>query len=259
MAVTREGGTVLLRDGPAVTSAEVEEIFYRLCRNAVYARKEEIAAGFLTAPGGHRVGLCGRAVLEKGRVAGVKELTSLNIRISRRHRGAARELIPLLLRDDPCSALLFGPPLSGKTTVLRELSYEAAHMGYRVAVVDEREELALPLAPMDVFRGYPRKQGVWQALRLFSPDILVFDELGDPEDVEALQSVAQSGVALFTTVHAADLGQLQKRPLLGDVMKSGIFHRLIRLSSGVCPGRVLEVYDGAGNALPVEGKGAVTR
>lgn len=250
VVVTVSGKTVFLRDEPTVTATEVEEIFLRLCHNAVYTRRDEIAAGFLTAPGGHRVGLCGRAVTDKGVITGVNDLTSLNIRISRRHKEGADRLLSLLTVDGLLSTLLFGLPLSGKTTLLRELAYGLAQKGYRVAVVDEREELIGTSAPMDVFRGYPRKQGVEQALRLFSPEILLFDELGDSSDLEALNLVAQSGVALFTTAHARDMESLKSRPLLREAVASGIFSRYVRLAAGENVGQVMAVYDGKGEPVP---------
>ena len=42
-----------------------------------------IAKGYLTAPGGHRIGLCGDAVVQQGRVTGIRTLTSACIRVAR--------------------------------------------------------------------------------------------------------------------------------------------------------------------------------
>ncbi len=248
LAVTA-GGKMLFLPGKTVGKAELEGLFLRLCQNAVYARKDEIAQGFLTAPGGHRVGLCGRAVTENGRVTGVKELTAVNLRVSRRHKGELDNLLPLFDTDPLPSVLLFGPPLSGKTTLLRELCCALAQRGRRVAVVDGREELAVPGVAMDVFRGYPREEGTEQAIRLFSPEILAFDELGDASDRKALYLAAQSGVALLTTAHAADPDSLRRRPLLRGAVTSGIFDRYVYLSGGGEPGRVRAILDGEGRVL----------
>ena len=54
-----------------------------LTNNPWYAWEEEIRRGYLTVPGGHRVGICGRAVLDGERVKSVRNVSSLSIRMRR--------------------------------------------------------------------------------------------------------------------------------------------------------------------------------
>ena len=245
------GRTHRLLNIPAVSAKEMEELFLHLCRGAVYAHADEIAAGFVTAPGGIRVGLCGRAVTKNGVITSVTDLSAFNIRIARQHAGAAAPLLPLLSDGNGIrTALLFGPPLSGKTTLLRDLASSFASRGVSVAAVDERRELFDRSAfCLDVLSGYPRKQGIEQAVRLFSPELIVFDELGSEEDVSCLTLAAGTGAAVITTAHAADFKSLCSRRLLSDAVKGGFFSRFVRLSAGEHPGRITEIYDGEGKRL----------
>ena len=83
--------------------------------------------------GGHRVGVCGTAVYEENRVSGIRDISSLNIRIAREVYGAADELLREL--DKEISGLLIaGPPSSGKTTILRDLARQLSIKGKKVVV-----------------------------------------------------------------------------------------------------------------------------
>ncbi len=54
-----------------------------ISENSIYAYQDEIKNGFLTLKGGHRVGIAGRVVLEGERIKNIKDISSLNIRISK--------------------------------------------------------------------------------------------------------------------------------------------------------------------------------
>lgn len=253
IALTVKGKTVLLTMGepPFIDRETMEEAFLRLCRNSVYSHSSEIANGYVTLKNGHRVGICGRAVTENDRITSVSDISAMNIRISRRHKDAARGLSDFLCGENGISsALLFGPPLSGKTTVLREIAVSFAKLGARVAVIDERRELfEHSHLCLDVFSGYPRKRGIEQAVRLFSPDLIVFDELGNKDDLEGLLRAVNTGAAVITTAHGADIASLKKRQYVSDVVNGGIFSYFIELQNGENVGRVKKIYGGDGKEI----------
>lgn len=93
------------------------------------------AQGYLTAPGGHRIGLCGEVVCKDGIVTGIREISSLCIRVARDFPGIAKRAA-----DAPGSILILGAPGWGKTTLLRDLIRQIGEKQC-VSVVDERGEL----------------------------------------------------------------------------------------------------------------------
>lgn len=102
---------------PIVSSQEILDSFHHCCSYSVYSHQHEIRQGFVTMAGGHRVGVCGTAVYEENRVSGIRDISSLNIRIAREVYGAADELLREL--DKEMSGLLIaGPPSSGKNNYL---------------------------------------------------------------------------------------------------------------------------------------------
>ncbi|HCC32333.1 MAG TPA: stage III sporulation protein AA, partial [Clostridiales bacterium] len=142
--VTAEGELTCRQDGAlAVTWELVQDTLQLMTRSSAYALEEEFRRGYLSLPGGHRVGMVGRAVLEGGRVRTLRDVAGLNIRLAREVRGAADALVAVVLGDGaPRSLLLLSPPRGGKTTVLRDLVRQVSDRGYRVGRVDEVSELA---------------------------------------------------------------------------------------------------------------------
>jgi len=94
------------------TREDVEEIFLRLCGYSVYSHMEEIRGGFVSADHALRVGIGGTAVIEKGGIKTVRDVTSLSVRIPREKRGCAEEVLRYGV-DLSRGLLLAGAPSSG--------------------------------------------------------------------------------------------------------------------------------------------------
>ncbi len=197
---------------------DIERCFQELCRYSVHSYAKEIAEGYITLPEGHRVGFCGTAVISSDRIDTLKDISSINIRIAREIQGCADELYCTLFQNGLCSLLIAGKPMSGKTTVLRDL---ARLLGYehRVALIDSRNELAavykgIPSLDVgentDVLTGYPKYEGMLTALRTLSPEIMICDEIGG--DADAVMQCINCGVKLIATAHADSIDELSRRP-----------------------------------------------
>ena len=126
----------------AVTSAELREMLSRAAQYSVHSYTDSLRHGFLTLSGGHRLGICGTAAEEDGRVLGVRGLSSINLRIAHQAEDLQAQIARWIGMDEPQSALLLSPPGYGKTTLLREWVRYFSDRGFTAAIADERSEIA---------------------------------------------------------------------------------------------------------------------
>lgn len=189
---------------------------------------QSISQGYLTAQGGHRIGICGEAVVQNGILQGIRKPESLCIRVARDYPGIGESASEL-----KGNILLIGPPGSGKTTLLRDMARYIS-MKETVAVVDERREL-FPSGifdggkRLDILRGCPKKEGIILTLRTMGPATIVVDEITSEEDCEALTQAGWCGVRLLATVHAGSVSDLKSRSLYRPLWENGLFQHYLVL------------------------------
>ena len=227
-----------------VGAEDLEEVLDRATEFSRYTAAETLSQGYVTAPGGFRVGVCGTSV--QGEEAdGLRELSSLSIRVPRVREGVARPVLPRLIEAGRLqSALVLSPPGGGKTTLLRDL-VRLISLGtedlppMRVSLVDERGELAasyrgrpqLDVGPRtDVLDGCPKAMAVPMLLRAMTPQVIALDELALDEDAGAVRSAAGCGAVLLATAHAASPEELARRPALAGLLAGDIFRRTVTIS-----------------------------
>ncbi len=242
--------------------ADIRGAVFRMTEGSVYALDEEFRRGYITIPGGHRVGLAGRVVTEEGRVKGIRDVYSLNFRIAREVRNCGEKILPYLLdKGRLINTLIFSPPRGGKTTLLRDLtrllSYGRGGGVRNVALIDQRSEIAgsflgqpqLDVGPAtDVLDGAPKSEGMMMAIRSLGPSIVVTDEIGDPQEQTAILEAVNSGISLLLSAHGRDFQEISHRPLLANLLEMGVFGRFVQLgASGI--NRVQGIYDGKGVSL----------
>lgn len=187
------------------------------------------ARGYITATGGHRIGICGETVIAGGVVTGIKNVSSLCVRVARDFPGIAQKAAKI-----QGNVLLLGPPGSGKTTLLRDLirQISGACEG-SITVVDERGEL-FPKGfsqgdRTDVLTGCGKAEGVTMALRTMGPSCIAVDEITAKEDCQALIEAGWCGVRLLATAHAANAEDLHRRPVYRPLWESKLFETVIIL------------------------------
>ncbi len=229
-------------DLPVCSLNMLQEIFFQVCGQSVFCHEEEIREGYISLHNGCRVGVCGTAAVEKSGIKSLREVTSLVFRIPREKRGCADKLFlsGLPIRQ---GVLVVGPPSSGKTTFLRDLASSLAGGKFsspaRVAVLDQRGELGgrFNLGPgADILRGYPKPDAFDIALRMFSPEYLVCDELA-PKDLKAVRSAIFGGAAVIASVHG-EAENVLERPLCQKLFKSDAFAVTVFLKGRESPGEI---------------------
>ncbi len=252
------------REGYRISAEEVNETLEYATGFSLYAFDEEVRQGFLTVPGGHRVGLAGHVVPDGNRIRSIRHITFLNIRLAHERKGCADEVMPWLFEgDEVCHTLILSPPGGGKTTLLRDVIRQLSNggesfAGRTVGVVDERSELAgsylgVPQNDLglrtDVLEGCSKAEGMLLLLRSMSPQVLAADELGNREDALAIENVFTCGCRLIATVHGSSMEQLERKPLLGQMKREHMFERYVVLAGRQSPGQVREILDGDGKPL----------
>lgn len=200
-----------------LTKQDIEDCFGELCRYSVHSFRREIAEGYITLPEGHRAGFCGTAVIRGDGIETLRDISSINLRLAKEIKGCGEALYHAVFEDRLRSLLIVGAPLSGKTTVLRDLTRLLGER-HKVALIDSRNELAAchDGAPQldvglntDVLSGYPKSEGMEIALRTLSPEVIICDEIGN--DFSAIEQCIHCGVKLIATAHASSLEELSKR------------------------------------------------
>ncbi len=237
-----------------IENPDMDDAVRKLCNYSIHAFQNEMKNGYITVPGGHRVGICATAVTNaEGIITAVRNVSSLNIRIAREVNGAADQLVKTVFAEKIRSTLIVGEPSSGKTTVLRDIAARLSDNEFsymRVCVIDERGEIAATSEGInrkklgvgcDVLDGYPKADGMMIALRAMSPEVIICDEIGSESDVYAIESVANAGVKLIASIHADSFSQLSRRPQFVKLMHIAAFDTAVILSGKQQPGKVNEI------------------
>lgn len=236
----RMGHPILLRYqtgerfvAPLIRRCDLEEVLSRACHHSVYAYSEMISQGYLTLACGHRIGICGMGVMMNGEVQGIRDVSSLNIRIAHDVKGCSNELISNLYG----SALIVGPPGSGKTTLLRDTIRQLSdNKRLSVGVADERGELFIGGTDCtlgkrtDVLQYIPKRIAMVYLLRTMAPDWIAVDEITAQEDIEAIEHICYCGVKLLATAHGSGIEDLLKRTLYQKLLSTGWFQQVVLLN-----------------------------
>ncbi len=269
MMFYHQGQETVLSDahGEYICSREdMAKLMQAVSNSSLYAFDAEIKQGFISIPGGHRIGLAGRAVIEAGEVKRINPITAVNIRVARQVIGAASPLINILTDKKAAviyHTLIISPPKCGKTTLLRDLARQIGNglEGFppqRVGVVDERSELAgsfqgIPQLDVglrtDVLDNCPKAEGMMMLIRSMGPDVMITDEIGTEKDVAAVREAINAGVIIIASAHAGSFKELVKRPELSKLVSDQVFNRIVLLTGRKGAGTVEMVLDSLGKII----------
>lgn len=229
---------------------DIKEALELVSESSLYAVEDSVKNGYITVNGGHRVGICGSAVLKNGKVYTIKNISGLNYRLSREIYGAADLLMNSVLRDNKIlNTLIISPPGCGKTTLLRDLIRQISLKGFKVSVADERNEISAIYNgykgydlgfSCDVLEGAPKGEAMTILIRSMGPQVVATDEIGTAEDIEVIKRAARSGVAVLSSIHCKNRKKLVEK--YTEIAQ--LFECFVTLSDRNGPGTIEEIYCG---------------
>lgn len=251
-----------LKNSYIVSLENISKTFQMISNYSVYSIQEELKQGFITIKGGHRIGVIGKGIYNQDKLISIKNISSINIRISREIIGASKQSLKYIIKNsnDIYNTLLVSPPKCGKTTILRDIIRSISDgvsrynfKGLKVGVVDERSEIAgmyngCPQNDLglrtDVLDGCYKYEGMMILLRSMSPDVIATDELGHEMDIKAINQAMKSGVKVISTAHGLDLEDIKNKLNLKEILNNKVFERIIILDNSKGIGTIRDVIDG---------------
>ena len=232
----------------------IENFIKRACENSMYAFNQNICEGYLTLPGGVRVGICGEVVSENNRVTTIKNFQAINIRIPHLIKNCSLQAIDFIVDKDIKNSLIISSPGSGKTTFLRDLIYQFSLIcsDKNLLVVDERNEICsmqngeacLNMGNnCDIYTNCSKKFAFTKGIRSMRPDVILTDEIDLETDLSIIIEAINCGVNVVATIHSNNIEQLKKKNNFDYIIKQQFFSRFIVLTSDEGPGTLTKIYD----------------
>ena len=242
----------------------LDEMLNYITGYSIYAMDEEIRQGYITFSGGHRIGITGHANYEsfrdnsEPRITNIVDIGGLNIRIAHERKGCAETIVPYLRKEESVyNTLFFSAPGVGKTTYLRDVIRILGN-DMKISVIDERSEIAACVngkaqndlgKRTDVLDACPKEIGMKMVLRSMSPEVIAIDEIGKKEEFALLEKMQNSGVKVLGTIHAGDMEEVLRNPMVRESVKLGSIERFVQLIRKGDGQRCFCIYDGEGKLI----------
>lgn len=229
--IDSNGKVCRIQDALCANESEIRAFVGTFCRGNVYRYFDTLKECFLVDEDGFRLGLCPE---KHGGTSFLPErFDGINLRIPRSVPGCGDPILSFFETRPLSSTLILSNPGAGKTTLLRDLAASLSRgtrtrKAMRVAVIDERQEIFPSVflsdcGMCDVLSGYGKTEGIDIAIRLFSPEVIICDEISGLEDKNSILSAPGSGCILIATAHAPSLEMAKTRPYLKSILDSGVF------------------------------------
>ena len=235
------------------TKDMIEYTVAQACENSIYAYNDDIKQGYLTIPGGARIGLAGTCVREGPTIKTIKNISSLNIRIPHEVKNCSLKILEFVTEPSIHNTLILSPPGAGKTTLLRDLAFQISQRYLQnILIIDERNEIAntingIPQYKLgifcDVMTNCTKKFGLENGIRSMRPDVVMTDEIANASDVQAIHYALGCGVKVIATTHCDSLIALKDKKDFEQLIEKKTFERYILLSTKNGAGTIEGVFD----------------
>ena len=245
------GITANLKDALISSKIMIEDIIFRASECSLYSVNEQIKKGFIVTEGGIRLGLGGDLIEENGLIKTMTNYSSVNIRLPHEVKNCSLSAFDFIVNTNNIyNTLVVSPPGAGKTTFLRDFIYQLSerNYAYNILVLDERGELDIGedgcLGNFSDKISFAKKSvGFENGIRALSPNIIVTDELGQKEDIDAVLYAVNSGVKILASIHSDSIENLNKKPFFKPLILDKVFQRYVLLSMKNGPGTIEGIYN----------------
>ncbi len=226
----------------------IEDVIFRASECSIYSVNEQIKKGFIITDEAVRIGIGGNLIEENGHIKTMTNFLSCNIRVPHVVKNCSLTAYPYIVGENGVeNTLVISPPACGKTTFLRDFVYQLSerNLTFNVLLLDERGELDCGINSKytDRIAFASKKVGFENGIRALAPDIIVTDEVGQEEDIEAIMYATSCGVKLLASTHADSMETFCKKPLFQRVIKEKVFKRFVLLSKRNGPGTFEGIYN----------------
>lgn len=237
---------------------DINKTLEKMSKYSLYAYEEEIKNGYLSIQGGHRIGIVGKVIMEKGKIKTIRYISGLNIRISHQIKGCANKVMKYIRSDNKVNnTLVVSPPKCGKTTILRDIARQLSDgnescRGFNIGIVDERSEIAGCYNGIaqndigirtDVLDSCPKVEGMRMLLRSMSPEVIVVDEISGKGDYDAIDDILKAGVSLICSIHAAGMNDIKNNKSIMSMINQNTFECIIFLSNKNKIGKIEGIWN----------------
>lgn len=234
-------------DSPYYVSEEIfNSILNKMCNGSIYANQQTLKQGYITLKDGHRVGVSGNIIKNETGNRYMREITALNIRISRNIPDVVKSVEKYILHNRYIyNTLIIAPPSAGKTTLLKGIALKLGE-NFRTGIVDERGEfdgIKNDSGHIFTIEGASKHEGILSLLRSMAPEIVITDEIGTVEDENAIFMLINAGVKIICTAHGYDVCDIMRRQVFRKLINECVFEKLIVLSQRNGPCTVEKVID----------------
>ncbi len=230
------------------TLSDVEQILLNACKNSVYSYDNQIKQGFITTDNGERIGLCGEFVFNGDDIIGIKNFTSLCVRVPCEVKEVSLNFFNKVYKGG--SVLVMSKTGVGKTTFIRDLCRNLSNLQNNVVLIDERNEIACKNQDFsfdvgentDILTYSNKYYGFNQGVRALNPSYIVTDELITKNDFISVYTAINCGVNVVATLHCDSIDRLKNKENIQPLIVEKSFNYYVLLKN-VNGNRQIDVFD----------------